>query len=111
MSSQVTELGASVAQTLAPYRQQLDLINQQMVDLLAQRMEICRTIAEVKFNHHIPMMQPQRVTSTLDAVRALGPARKLRPEYLDKLFTVIIKETCDEEQRLMDSLSLSGREG
>ncbi|WP_269963153.1 chorismate mutase [Pseudomonas citronellolis] len=109
MSSQLTEAGASVAQTLAPYRRQLDIINQQVVDLLAQRMDICRTIAEVKFNHHIPMMQPQRVTSTLDMVRALATARQLRPGYLVKLFTVIINETCDEEQRLMDALSLSGR--
>ncbi|WP_339531019.1 chorismate mutase [Pseudomonas mucidolens] len=107
MSSLLTEAGASVVKTLAPYRQQLDLINQQMVDLLAQRMEICRTIAEVKFSHDIPMMQPQRVTNTLDTVRALGASRQLRPDYLDKLFTVIIEETCDEEQRLMDSLSLS----
>lgn len=110
MSSQVTEVGASVAQILAPYRQQLDLINQQMVDLLAKRMEICRTIAEVKFSHDIPMMQPLRVTSTLDTVRALGASRQLRPNYLDKLFTMIIEETCDEERRLMDTLSLSSQE-
>lgn len=108
--SKATGTVSQVTQTLAPYRQQLDQINQALVDLLAHRMDICRTIARVKSTHQIPMMQPQRVTSTLDTVRALAAERQLRPDYLDTLFTVIIKETCEEEQRLMDTLSLSGRE-
>lgn len=92
---------------LQPYRQQLDQINHALVNLLAQRMEVCRVIARVKFANGIPMMQPHRVTSTLDMARSMASSHKLRPEYVGDLFNLIIKETCDEEQRLMDALDQS----
>lgn len=89
---------------LQPYREQLDRINELLVDLLAERMQVCRVIARVKSADGIPMMQPQRVTSTLDQVRALSGPRQLRAEYLSELFQLIIEETCDEELRVMASL-------
>ncbi|WP_225920062.1 chorismate mutase [Pseudomonas vanderleydeniana] len=92
---------------LQPYRQQLDRINHSLVDLLAERMEVCRTIAQVKFTSGIPMMQPHRVTSTLDQVMALSQSCQLRPEYLGRVFELIIKETCDEELRIMEALGQS----
>ncbi|WP_256669204.1 chorismate mutase [Pseudomonas sp. C2B4] len=92
---------------LQPYRQQLDEINQALMNLLAQRMEVCRVIARVKSANGIPMMQPHRVTSTLEMAKSMAPKHKLRPEYVGDLFALIIKETCDEEQRLMDALDQS----
>ncbi|MDR0280339.1 MAG: chorismate mutase [Paucimonas sp.] len=95
---------AGGSEALQPYREQLDRINELLVDLLAERMQVCRVIARVKSAGGIPMMQPQRVTSTLDQVRALSGTRQLRPEYLNDLFQLIIEETCDEELRVMASL-------
>ncbi|MDG9885475.1 chorismate mutase [Pseudomonas sp. GD04058] len=97
---------------LQPYRKQLDRINELLVDLLAERMQVCRLIARVKSARGIAIMQPLRVNSTLDQVRALSGPRKLRPEYLDGLFRLIIEETCDEERRVMAVLEASpeGRE-
>lgn len=96
---------------LQPYREQLDQINELLVDLLAERMQVCRVIAKVKSAHGIPMLQPQRVTSTLDQVRALSDSRQLRAEYLDGLFQLIIEETCDEELRVMARLAAVVGEG
>lgn len=107
MSPNAEGNNAPGGQDLQPYRQQLDQINNALVDLLAQRMEICRVIARVKSANGIPMMQPHRVTSTLDIVRSLAPSCKLRPDYIGDLFALIIKETCNEEQRLMDALDQS----
>ena len=96
------EDGASPGtQELQPYRNQLDQINAEIVNLLAERMSICRNIARIKSANGLPMMQPQRVSSTLNQVTALSQERLLRPEYLKRLFEVIIKETCDEETRIM----------
>jgi len=92
------------SEVLQPYRDQLDRINELLVDLLAERMQVCRVIARLKSADGIPMMQPQRVTSTLDQVRALSGPRQLRAEYLGELFQLIIEETCDEELRVMASL-------
>jgi chorismate mutase-like protein len=95
---------------LQTYRQQLDEINHALMNLLGKRMEICRVIARVKSANGIPMMQPHRVISTLEMARSLAPSYQLRPEYLGDLFDLIIKETCEEEQRLMDALDQSQAE-
>lgn len=91
------------AVVLGSHRAQLDRINGQLVDLLAERMQLCRNIARLKSAHGITMMQPQRISSTLDLVRSLSSARQLRPDYVDRLFRLIIDETCDEELRVMAS--------
>ena len=91
------------AVVLGSHRAQLDRINGKLVDLLAERMQLCRSIARLKSAHGISMMQPQRISSTLDQVRSLSSARHLRPDYVDRLFRLIIDETCDEELRIMAS--------
>ena len=102
---------SQAAAELQPYREQLDQINELLVDLLAERMAICRVIARVKSARGIPMMQPARVSSALDQVRGLSASRQLRGEYLDDLFQLIIAETCAEELRLMARLAAPPGEG
>ncbi|MEE1921052.1 chorismate mutase [Pseudomonas sp. 148P] len=104
MPANARQGAAGSCDALQPYREQLDRINELLVDLLAERMQVCRVIARVKSADGMPMMQPQRVTSTLDQVRALSGPRQLRAEYLDELFQLIIEETCNEELRVMASL-------
>lgn len=99
------------AVTLGSYRAQLDLINGQLVDLLAERMQVCRRIARLKSAHGISMMQPQRISSTLEQVRSLSGARQLCPDYVGRLFRLIIDETCDEELRIMASAANRRDEG
>ena len=88
-------------EALKPYRDQLDQVNTDIVDLLSKRMHICRTIARIKAASNLPMMQPHRIASTLDHVTTLSQTRELRPEYLKHIFELIINETCDEESRIM----------
>ena len=102
---------ANGSQLLAPHREELDRINLRLVDLLAERMQVCRRIARVKATNGLPMMQPQRIGSTLEQVRSLSHSRQLRPEYLDGLFRLVIEETCAEELLVMASQASPRREG
>ncbi|MFJ4372144.1 chorismate mutase [Pseudomonas japonica] len=95
-------------QDLRPCREQLDRINLLLVDLLAERMTICRVIARIKARRGMPVIQPQRVVSTLERVRELSRTRQLRAEYLEDLFQLIIEETCDEELRVITDLQRLG---
>jgi len=89
---------------LQPCREQLDRINLLLVDLLAERMTLCRGIAHIKAHQGLAVMQPQRVAATLAQVRGLAAPRQLRPAYLEALFQLIIEETCDEELRVLADL-------
>jgi 4-amino-4-deoxychorismate mutase len=46
---------------LEPFRQRLDELDEQIVELLGERFSTCREIAIYKRDNEIPMMQPERV--------------------------------------------------
>lgn len=96
---------SKIAQKLDPFRNELDSINFEIVELLSKRMHICRTIAKVKSQEQIPMMQMGRVEFTLNKVKELAVAQQLRPEYVSDIFERIINETCDEESQIINTLS------
>ncbi|MBS9432466.1 chorismate mutase [Photorhabdus hainanensis] len=89
---------------LQPYRESLDVINMQILALLAERMRVCMKIAEVKAEQDIPMMQTQRIISLLDMLRDKSTDFGLRPEYTESIFQLVIEETCCREEELIDQL-------
>ncbi|WP_311568668.1 chorismate mutase [Photobacterium arenosum] len=94
-----------VVRELKPYRDKLDVINEQIIALLANRMEICRTIANVKARENIPMMQKSRVEFTLNKMKSLSANYQLNPSYIEDIFERIIHETCEEELVIIKALS------
>ncbi|UIP27408.1 chorismate mutase [Photobacterium sp. TLY01] len=96
---------AVVVRELKPYRDKLDEINEQIIALLASRMDICRTIANVKSRENIPMMQKDRVEFTLNKMKSLSVDYQLNPSYIGDIFERIIHETCEEELVIIKALS------
>jgi chorismate mutase len=90
---------------LAPFRARLDVIDDELVQLLGERFQICREVAIHKSEREIPMMQPARV----DAVRARylenATAADLPLDFTAELFDLIIAATCRAEDALMDGLA------
>ncbi|MCG3472230.1 chorismate mutase [Xenorhabdus bovienii] len=90
---------------LKPYRDSLDTINIKILALLSERMNICMEIAEIKAKKNIPMMQPQRINSLMNLLQKRSKEFGLREEYTKALFHLIIKETCHQENILIEKLS------
>ncbi|PRP69614.1 hypothetical protein BUE93_17775 [Chromobacterium amazonense] len=86
---------------LTPHRDKLDSINLQIAQLLSERMRICLEIAAIKARENIPMMQPQRIAVIQEKLANQAEQLQLRPEYLARLFQLIIEETCAQEARLI----------
>ncbi len=68
---------------LEPFRQRLDVIDDEIARLLGERFQICREVAVYKSEHEIPMMQPDRVKIVAPALprprRRGRPARRSSP--------------------------------
>ncbi|MDE1492559.1 chorismate mutase [Xenorhabdus bovienii] len=90
---------------LKPYRDSLDTINVKILALLSERMDICMRIAEIKAEKNIPMMQPQRINSLMNLLQERSIEFGLREEYTKEIFNLIIKETCAQENTLIEKLS------
>ncbi|HEX6074369.1 MAG TPA: chorismate mutase [Micromonosporaceae bacterium] len=93
------------ATVLRPYRDQLAVLDEQLVELLAQRFAVCREVAETKRATGIPMMQPDRVEHVKQAYVARGRRLGLDPAFLRTLAALIIDEAC----RLEDDVIAGSR--
>ncbi|WNG57433.1 chorismate mutase [Archangium gephyra] len=94
------------AHPLAGLREQLDAIDVTLVETLARRLQLCGEIALRKREHDIPMMQQGRVEFVKQRCAEMGSARGLDPDFVRRLYTLIIDEAC----RLEDLLINEGRE-
>ena len=86
---------------LQPFRDRLDVIDDEIARLLGERFQICREVAIYKSEHEIPMMQPNRVQIVRQRYLDRGEAATLPADFTGDLFDLLIAATCREEDELM----------
>jgi chorismate mutase len=94
---------------LEPFRERLDVIDDEIARLLGERFEICREVAVYKSEHEIPMMQPDRVKIVRERYLARGAEVDLPQDFTADLFDLLIAATCKAEDALMDRLAAEAR--
>ncbi|MFD2204978.1 chorismate mutase [Kiloniella antarctica] len=88
---------------LAPYRRRIDDLDDQIMELFSQRFEVIREVADLKSKHGIPAILKDRVDEVRERNADTGVEKGLDREFIRKLYTLIIDEACDLEDRLMDN--------
>jgi len=87
-----------VSQSLAPFRAEIDAIDDEIVALLGKRLSVVHRVAVVKMAEGLPAVLPDRV----EAVKALaverGKALGLDPVFMATLYQTIIDEACRVEE-------------
>jgi chorismate mutase-like protein len=78
---------------LEDLRKQIDDIDAAIVELLAQRMEVCREVADVKSHSGTTVIQPQRVRDVLTSRRQWAIDNDVDPDFADQIFRTILAET------------------
>ena len=78
---------------LGSLRNQIDEIDLAIVKLLAQRMNICREVAEVKAGSSTPVIQPHRVREVLTVRRQWAISNNVDPDFTEQLFRILLAET------------------
>ncbi|HMJ03296.1 MAG TPA: VOC family protein, partial [Conexibacter sp.] len=69
---------------------------------LAERVAVCREVAEHKRAEGIPMMQPDRVALVEDRWAELARARGIDEEFARQLCRAVIEEGCRVEDAIID---------
>jgi 4-amino-4-deoxychorismate mutase len=85
------------------FRQEIDTLDEELIQILAQRFDICRQVAIYKHHVGMLMMQPDRVNAVKARCSKLGEKHGVNPEFLRRLYELIINESCQIEDKLMQS--------
>ncbi|MBB3771163.1 MULTISPECIES: chorismate mutase [Ancylobacter] len=76
---------------LAPFRAEIDIIDAQLVDLLARRFEVVKHVIAVKQAEGLAALLPERVEDVVEKVMATAETRGVPPELVEKLWRVLIE--------------------
>lgn len=86
-----------VLKALKPLRDEIDRLDDEIMELLGQRYAILQKVVETKRANGIPFKVNARVDEVINRNVANGLTKGLPPEYITKLYTVIIDAAHDYE--------------
>jgi 3-deoxy-7-phosphoheptulonate synthase/chorismate mutase-like protein len=82
-------------------RAHIDLVDREIVRLLARRMEMSLEIGRVKARRGLPVRAPEREAELLAIIREEAAIQGLRPEHANEIFELVLEESrrVQEEMR------------
>ena len=92
-------------QELDALRHEIDALDRQLLELLAQRFQIADRVAAVKSAKNIPARIPERITEVIVSREEWGLNLGLPPAAAGKIWSVIVEETCRAEEALFSKAS------
>jgi chorismate mutase/prephenate dehydrogenase len=78
---------------LEELRVQIDTIDRQLVELLAQRIQVVQQVTKVKQKHELPTFHPAREENLISARRAQAAHAGLDPDYVEDLFRTVLRHS------------------
>jgi chorismate mutase len=98
---------ASVLETL---RNQIDSIDQQMLELLSQRMNVVEEIGKYKSKNEVTIFQLRRWEKIMSTRIKLGRKLGLSEDFVKKLLQLVHKESIQRQTEVMNKLSSFSKE-
>jgi chorismate mutase len=88
---------------LMQFRQALNSLDEQIVQLLGQRFAVVRAVGRYKSANNIPMMQSARVAEVKERCAKLAREHGMDPEFARRLYGAIIDEACRLEDEIIEN--------
>ena len=87
---------------LSNYRAQIDSLDFQLLELLAQRMKIVEKIGEYKSINNVKILQLRRWENIIGTRTEFGQSRGLTEEFITKLLQLVHKESIQKQTEVMN---------
>ncbi len=78
---------------LPELRAQIDELDRQLVQVLADRLAVCKAVAAVKEGSDTPVIQPARVRDVITSRRQWAIDAGVDPDFAEQVFRVVLAET------------------
>jgi len=88
---------------LGELRQQIDVYDDHLLDLMEKRMKIAETIGHYKKENNITILQSTRWDEIISKVIVKGKAKGLSPELIDTIFKAIHQESINHQMKVMNN--------
>ncbi|HDX1191767.1 TPA: bifunctional chorismate mutase/prephenate dehydrogenase [Pasteurella multocida] len=85
--------------TLNELRTQIDQVDRQLLQLLAQRLELVKQVGEVKHQQGLPIYVPEREAEMLNARRAEAEAMGISADLIEDVLRRIMRESYARENQ------------
>ena len=83
-------------------RHQIDELDNQLMDLLAKRMRVCREIGHYKKEHNMTVLQTNRYNEILEKRGAQGSLCGMAPEFVAQVFEHIHEESVRQQLEIVN---------
>jgi len=83
---------------LDPIRDQIDIVDQQLIDLIAQRLKLVAKVGEVKSEHGFPIYVPEREAAMLGKRREEAEAQGIPPQLIEDVLRRLMRESYSSEK-------------
>src|SRR6188768_2275897 len=88
---------------LEKLREQINHLDDELIQLLGQRMKIADKIGEYKKNNNVTILQTSRWNQILEKAYAKDDALGLRKEFITKYFDAVHMESINHQNKIMNS--------
>ncbi|MBR4390196.1 MAG: bifunctional 3-deoxy-7-phosphoheptulonate synthase/chorismate mutase type II [Prevotella sp.] len=83
-------------------RKQIDELDNQLMNLLAQRMRVCREIGQYKKEHNMTVLQHIRYSEILDKRGAQGALCGMGTDFVKKIFESVHEESVRQQMEIIN---------
>jgi chorismate mutase len=95
---------------LGELRQQIDVFDDHLIDLLEKRMKVAETIGRYKKENNITILQSARWDEIVKRSIIKGRAKGLSEELIDTMFKAIHQESINRQMKIMnDSTDINSK--
>jgi chorismate mutase len=92
---------------LEKLRHKIDKIDAEILNLMAQRMNVAREIGQYKKEHNMTILQVKRWEEILRTRTKLGVEQELTPEFVAKMYELIHSESIYHQTQVMNKSDVS----
>jgi chorismate mutase len=92
---------------LGELRQQIDIFDDYLLDILEKRMKISEIIGQYKKDNNITILQTTRWDEIISKVMVTGQAKGLSREIIDTVFKAIHQESINHQMKVMNDGAFS----
>ena len=86
---------------LSDFRRTISGLDVEIIKHIAQRLDVCKEVAILKFSNNVPVMQPGRVSEVKTKNSEFGEKLGLNPQFVENLYGLIIDEACRIEESII----------
>lgn len=94
-----------VVDILKSYRQKIDDLDAEIVELLRQRYDVIREVGHIKARENLPAVLQDRVDEVVGNAERMALEQGLDAEFIRDLYVQLVKHSCNLEEDIIARLS------